>query len=95
MQQLDLDAYRFSISWPRVLPEGSGSANQLGLDYYDRLVDTLLSYNIQPFPTLFHWDMPLALFKKMGGFADRRCTDLFADYCEIVVSRLGDRVNTG
>ncbi len=92
MGQLGLDAYRFSVSWPRVLPAGRGAVNARGLDYYDRLVDALLAAGIAPFVTLFHWDLPQALQETMGGFAGRDCAALFADYAEVVARRLGDRV---
>ncbi len=92
MQQLGLDAYRFSISWPRIYPEGEGRINQAGLDHYSRLVDSLLEAGITPFPTLFHWDLPLALQKKYGGFKSRETAYLFADYSETVLKHLGDRV---
>ncbi len=92
MRELGLDAYRFSIAWPRVLPAGRGQVNEKGLDYYERLVDALLDAGITPFVTLFHWDLPLALQRDMGGFAGRDCAALFADYAEVVARRLGDRV---
>jgi beta-glucosidase len=92
MADLGLNAYRFSIAWPRVLPSGKGSVNAKGLDYYDRLVDDLCAKNIAPFVTLFHWDMPQALQDDIGGFARRECADHFADYAEVVAKRLGDRV---
>ncbi len=92
MRQLGLDAYRFSVSWPRVLPSGRGPVNERGLDYYDRLVDALLGAGIAPFVTLFHWDLPQALQDTIGGFAGRDCAALFADYAEVVARRLGDRV---
>lgn len=92
MQRLALDAYRFSISWPRVLPQGKGAVNPLGLDYYSRLVDALLEAGIEPFVTLYHWDTPQSLYEEYGGFANRITADYFADYCEVVVNHLGDRV---
>lgn len=92
MRLLGLDAYRFSVSWPRVLPNGHGAVNEAGLDYYDRLVDGLLAASIEPYITLFHWDLPQALQDEMGGFADRRCAFHFADYAELIARRLGDRV---
>lgn len=92
MVQLKLNAYRFSIAWGRVLPAGKGPTNQKGLDYYERLVDALLEKNITPFITLFHWDMPQALFEQNRGFAGRATARYFADYAELVVALLGDRV---
>ncbi len=92
MARLGLNAYRFSIAWSRVLPQGKGQVNAQGLDYYDRVVDALLAQRITPFITLFHWDMPQALEDALGGFAGRDCADHFADYAEVVVRRLGDRV---
>lgn len=86
-----LSAYRFSISWPRVQPDGSGAVNPKGLDYYSRLVDALLAKNIAPYVTLFHWDLPQALFEK-GGFASRDTAKRLADYTAIVAQHLGDRV---
>ena len=92
MRRLGLNAYRFSVSWPRVLPRGRGAVNAPGLDYYDRLVDALLGAGIAPFVTLFHWDLPQALQDEMGGFAGRDSAATFADYAEVVARRLGDRV---
>lgn len=92
MGEMGLDAYRFSISWPRVLPDGRGRANEKGLDYYERLVDSLLAAGIAPFPTLFHWDLPLALEREIGGFTHRDGAAYFADYAALVARRLGDRV---
>ncbi|PKL40080.1 MAG: beta-glucosidase [Spirochaetae bacterium HGW-Spirochaetae-1] len=92
MKELNLDAYRFSISWPRIMPNGEGVVNNKGLDFYSRLVDSLLDAGIEPFITLFHWDLPLALQKKYRGFENRTVSRLFADYAEVVVSHLGDRV---
>ena len=93
MRALGLNAYRFSVSWPRILPEGKGAINEAGLDYYDRLVDSLLNVGIEPFVTLFHWDLPLALQQELGGFRSRDCAAYFADYAGIVAARLGDRVS--
>jgi len=92
MKDMGLDAYRFSVSWPRIYPDGEGSINQKGLDFYSRLVDNLLEAGIDPFVTLFHWDLPLALQKKYKGFQNRKVAHLFADYTETVVKHLGDRV---
>ncbi|GLV55083.1 beta-glucosidase [Dictyobacter sp. S3.2.2.5] len=91
MSQLGLDAYRFSIAWPRILPQGRGDVNQSGLDFYDRLVDALLAKGITPFATLYHWDMPQTL-EDAGGWTNRETAYAFADYAEIVARRLGDRV---
>ncbi|GAA2214867.1 GH1 family beta-glucosidase [Nonomuraea monospora] len=91
MAGLGVNAYRFSIAWPRVLPQGSGQVNAPGLDFYDRLVDALLAEGIQPVPTLFHWDLPQAL-EERGGWLDRDVCALFADYAAVVAGRLADRV---
>ena len=87
----NMSAYRFSISWSRVLPEGAGAVNDKGLDYYSRLTDALLEKKIEPFATLFHWDLPEALFQK-GGWANRDTAKRLADYSAIVADRLGDRI---
>jgi beta-glucosidase len=91
MAELGLQAYRFSISWPRLLPEGRGRVNQKGLDFYDRLVDGLLAADIEPFVTLFHWDLP-QLLQDQGGWAERRTIDAFVELADVVSRRLGDRV---
>jgi beta-glucosidase len=91
MQELGLNGYRFSVAWPRVLPSGTGAINQAGLDFYDRLIDSLLEAGIQPFPTLYHWDLPQAL-EDEGGWVARRTAYAFADYVVTVAERLGDRV---
>ncbi len=88
---LGAQAYRFSISWPRVMPEGTGSVNEAGLAYYDRLVDELLGRGVQPWATLYHWDMPLALFHR-GGWLSPESPRWFADYAAVIADRLGDRV---
>lgn len=93
MVQLGLGAYRFSIAWPRILPEGRGTINPAGLDFYDRLVDTLLAKGIQPFATLYHWDLPSPL-EQAGGWLNRATAYAFADYAELVTRRLGDRVTS-
>lgn len=91
MQSLGLKAYRFSIAWPRVQPQGSGAVNAAGLDYYERLVDGLLAAGIRPLPTLYHWDLPAPL-ERAGGWPKRETAQRFVDYAQIVAKRLGDRV---
>ena len=91
MQAMNLNSYRFSISWPRVQPAGWGAANANGFDYYSRLVDGLLEAKIRPFVTLYHWDLPQALDEK-GGWTNRDTAARFADYAQLVAMRLGDRV---
>jgi beta-glucosidase len=91
MRRLGLKAYRFSISWPRVIPAGSGLVNPAGLDFYDRLVDELLAAGIAPFVTLYHWDLPQTLHEQ-GSWPDRDTCYAFADYAALMACRLGDRV---
>ncbi len=91
LADLGARAYRFSVSWPRVLPVGTGDANAPGLDFYDRLVDALLGAGVRPAVNLFHWDLPQAL-QDRGGFANPEVVGWFADYAALVASRLGDRV---
>jgi beta-glucosidase len=91
MGELGVGAFRLSVAWPRVVPEGRGEVNQAGLDFYDRLVDDLLAADIKPFVTLYHWDLPQAL-EDQGGWPVRETVDAFAAYVEAVAGRLGDRV---
>ncbi len=91
MSDLGVGSYRFSVSWPRIIPEGVGEVNEKGLDFYDSLVDELLEKNIKPFLTLYHWDLPQVLQEK-GGWANRDIAKSFLDYTHAVVNRLGDRV---
>lgn len=91
MRQIGLKAYRFSTAWARVLPLGRGQVNPRGLDFYDRLVDALCAANIEPFLTLYHWDLPQALHEQ-GGWTRRDVASAFADYAALMVKRLGDRV---
>ncbi|MFG1700414.1 GH1 family beta-glucosidase [Nonomuraea sp. NPDC049309] len=91
MADLGVNAYRFSIAWPRVLPQGAGRVNERGLDFYDRLVDGLLAAGVRPVPTLFHWDLPQAL-EDRGGWLNRDTAERFADYAAVVAGRLADRV---
>jgi len=93
MKRLGLKTYRFSIGWPRLIPQGSGAVNQAGVDFYSRLVDELLAAGIQPVPTLYHWDMPAAL-EPGGGWRNLETADRFAEYAELCFRSLGDRVNT-
>jgi beta-glucosidase len=91
MRELGLKAYRFSISWPRVLPEGRGQVSPQGLDFYSRLVDELLVASIEPFVTLYHWDLPQAL-QERGGWPVRSTAEAFVEYADLMSRRLGDRV---
>lgn len=91
MKQIGLGAYRLSISWPRVLPDGVGQPNEAGLSFYDRLVDELLAAGVQPWVTLFHWDYPLALYHR-GGWLNRDTVEWFGELTDLVVRRLSDRV---
>jgi beta-glucosidase len=91
MKELHLNAYRLSIAWPRILPEGVGRVNEAGLVFYDRLVDGLLAAKITPWVTLYHWDLPRS-FDDQGGWPNRRTADMFAEYADVVSRRLGDRV---
>jgi beta-glucosidase len=91
MRNLGLRGYRFSIAWPRILPGGRGPVNDKGLDFYDRLVDELLGNGIQPYATLYHWDLPQTI-EDAGGWPERSIVDAYLAYAERVVRRLGDRV---
>ncbi|MBL8133161.1 MAG: beta-glucosidase [Anaerolineae bacterium] len=92
MRQMTLRAYRFSIAWARIFPDGRGSVNQRGLDFYSRLVDALLESGIQPYVTLYHWDLPQALQDDGGGWQRRGIVDDFVRYADVVSRALGDRV---
>ncbi|RAK68101.1 GH1 family beta-glucosidase [Hymenobacter edaphi] len=91
LRELHVPNYRFSVAWSRVLPQGTGPVNQAGLDYYERLVDGCLARGIEPWLTLYHWDLPLAL-QQRGGWQNRAVVGWFTDYAELVARRLGDRV---
>lgn len=91
MKELGLDAYRFSFAWSRIQPTGSGPVNVQGLDFYDRLIDSLLEAGIAPAPTLFHWDTPQAI-EDLGGWINRDTVDKFADYAHIMGERFQDRI---
>jgi beta-glucosidase len=86
-----MKAYRFSIAWPRIIPDGAGEINEAGVDYYARLADALQARGVAPYATLFHWDLPLALFER-GGWSARDTAQRFADYAAVVAQRLGDRI---
>ncbi|WBB69212.1 GH1 family beta-glucosidase [Micromonospora sp. WMMD812] len=93
MAHLGMNAYRFSLAWPRIVPNGTGAVNPAGLAHYDRMVDGLLERGITPVPTLYHWDLPQAL-QERGGWTSRATSDAFAAYTEICLDALGDRVDT-
>jgi beta-glucosidase len=91
MAALGVRSYRFSLAWPRIVPDGAGAINEAGLAFYDRLVDAMLARGIRPFATLFHWDLPAAL-QDRGGWTSRHTVEAFARYAELAARRLGDRV---
>lgn len=92
MKELGLDAYRLSIAWTRILPEGTGAVNQKGVDFYKRLIDGVIEAGITPWVTLHHWDLPQTL-QNQGGWAARETVGAFVEYVEVVVAALGDRVS--
>jgi beta-glucosidase len=92
IRELGVRAYRFSIAWPRVFPQGTGAPNPRGLDFYDRLLDELLANDIEPFATLYHWDLPQALQDRWGGWQSSDTSRAFADYAGYVAERLSDRI---
>ena len=92
MKSMGLTAYRFSLSWPRIIPDGEGKINEAGIAFYNKLIDELLKNGITPWVTLFHWDLPLALQKKYKGFQNRKLVDIFCNYAQIAVDSFGDRV---
>lgn len=92
MKSLGIKAYRFSISWPRILPTGQGEVNQAGIDFYNRLIDSLLSAGIEPWVTLYHWDLPAALEFEIDGWLGDDIPDLFAAYADVCFRHFGDRV---
>ena len=91
MKWLGVGAYRFSIAWPRVIPNGVGAINKKGLDFYDRIIDGALERGIEPWPTLYHWDLPQAL-QDRGGWNNRDCANWFAEYAHVMAEKFGDRV---
>ena len=94
MRWLGLNAYRFSMAWPRVQATGHGAWNEAGFAFYDRLIDALLEAGIQPHATLYHWDLPAALQDRFKGWQSRQILPLFADYAAEVARRFGDRLVT-
>lgn len=93
LRSLGVRCYRFSVAWPRVFPDGTGAPNEKGIAFYQRVTDELLANGIQPFVTLFHWDLPQALEDRFGGWRSQETSKAFADYSALVAKRLGDRVN--
>jgi beta-glucosidase len=91
MKELGYKAYRFSIAWPRIIPEGKGTVNEKGLDFYSRLLDSLEEAGITPYATLFHWDYPYSLFRQ-GGWMNEDSSKWFAEYVSVVAKRLGSRI---
>jgi beta-glucosidase len=94
IRQLGVKAYRFSVAWPRVFPQGTGAPNAKGLDFYNRLVDELLANGIEPYATLYHWDLPQVLQDKVGGWQSSDTSKAFGDYAAYVAERLSDRVKS-
>jgi|tagenome__1003787_1003787.scaffolds.fasta_scaffold20952767_3 beta-glucosidase len=92
IKELGVKAYRFSIAWPRVFPDGNGAPNPKGLDFYDRLVDELLANGIEPYATLYHWDLPQSLQDRVGGWQSSETSKAFANYAGYVAKRLTDRI---
>jgi beta-glucosidase len=92
LKALGTTTYRFSIAWPRVFPQGTGAPNPKGLDFYNRLIDELLGHGIEPFATLYHWDLPQALQDRVGGWESRDTAHAFGDYAGYVAERITDRV---
>lgn len=91
MKELGINSYRFSLAWARLIPDGEGEVNQKGVDFYSRYIDKLLEAGIEPFMTVYHWDLPLALYKK-GGFSNRKIVDWMEKYARVVGKAYGDRV---
>lgn len=92
MKELGVKAYRFSIAWSRILPQGRGDVNLAGIRFYDRLIDELLDNDIEPWITLFHWDLPQALQDDFGGWLDRQCVDAFVEYARVVFQHFASKV---
>jgi beta-glucosidase len=92
MKEISANAYRFSISWPRIFPEGVGTPNSKGVDFYKRLTNELREKGIEPFATLYHWDLPQSLQDKHRGWRSRDTAKAFGDYAGYIAAELGDRV---
>ena len=92
MQSLGIKNFRFSLAWPRILPDGTGTVNEEGVAYYNQLIDGLLAAGITPHVTIFHWDSPQALEDRYGSWRSRQMADDFAEYVKVCVQRFGDRV---
>lgn len=93
MKELGLTAYRFSIAWTRILPNGRGEINQSGIDFYNQLIDELLKNEIEPIVTIYHFDLPVILQNEYGGFSSRKIIPDFIEYCRVLFEQFGDRVN--
>jgi beta-glucosidase len=93
MKNLGVKVYRMSVAWPRVFPDGTGQPNEKGINYYERVVDELLANGIDPYVTMYHWDLPQAQQDRVGGWQSRETSKAFADYSGFVAKRLSDRVH--
>lgn len=92
MAKLGAKHYRLSIAWPRIIPDGDGEVNLEGIEFYDRLIDSMLAHGLTPWVTMFHWDLPQSLEDRFGGWRDRRTADAFSKYANVIVKAFGDRV---
>ena len=92
MKSLNVQAYRFSVAWSRILPPGVGQVNLAGIQFYNELIDELLRNDIEPYMTLFHWDLPQALQDDFDGWLDRRCVDAFVDYARVIFQHFSPKV---
>lgn len=92
MAKLGAKHYRLSLAWPRIYPTGRGAVNQKGIDFYHRLLDSMLDHGLTPWVTMFHWDLPQALEDDFGGWRDRRTADAFGNYADTIVQAYGDKV---